>query len=86
MYVDLPKGQKKIVRMLIDTYFPYVKELLPIADQCREMGFTEEMTRLLVCFKLVGFRGKLYSGVQDGTLNGNHRGKPATGWDIQTMY
>ena len=45
----------------IDTYFPHVKELLPIADQCREMGFTEEMTRQLVCFKPVGFRGKLYS-------------------------
>ena len=44
----------------IDTYFPHVKELLPIADQCREMGFTEEMTRQLVCFKPVGFRGKLY--------------------------
>lgn len=45
----------------INTYFPHVKELLPIADQCREMGFTEEMTRQLVCFKPVGFRGKLYS-------------------------
>ena len=45
----------------IDTYFPHVKELLPIANQCREMGFTEEMTRQLVCFKPVGFRGKLYS-------------------------
>ena len=45
----------------IDTYFPHVKELLPIADQSREMGFTEEMTRQLVCFKPVGFRGKLYS-------------------------
>lgn len=45
----------------IDTYFPHVKELLPIADQCREMGFTEEMTRRLICFKPVGFRRKLYS-------------------------
>lgn len=45
----------------IDTYFPHVKELIPIADQCRKMGFTEEMTRQLVCFKPVGFRGKLYS-------------------------
>ena len=46
---------------LIDTYFPIVKELLPIAEQCREVGFTEEMTRQLVNFQPVGFRGKLYS-------------------------
>lgn len=45
----------------IDTYFPDVKELLPIADQCREVGFTEEMTRQLVNFQPVEFRGKLYS-------------------------
>lgn len=45
----------------IDTYFPIVKELLPIAEQCREVGFTEEMTRQLVNFQPVGFRGKLYS-------------------------
>ena len=29
----------------IDTYFPIVTELLPIAEQCREVGFTEELTR-----------------------------------------
>ena len=29
---------------LIDTYFPIVKELMPIAEQCREVGFTEETT------------------------------------------
>lgn len=45
----------------IDTYFPDVKELLPIAEQCREVGFTEEMTRLLVNFQPVRFNGKLYS-------------------------
>lgn len=45
----------------IDCYFPNVKELLPIAEQCREVGFTEEMTRQLVNFQPVGFRGKLYS-------------------------
>lgn len=45
----------------IDCYFPNVKELLPIAEQCREVGFTEEMTRQLVNFQHVGFRGKLYS-------------------------
>lgn len=45
----------------INTYFPDVKELLPIAEQCREVGFTEEMTRLLVNFQTVRFNGKLYS-------------------------
>ena len=45
----------------IDNYFPDIKELLPIAKQCREVGFTEEMTRQLVNFQPVGFRGKLYS-------------------------
>ncbi|MBP8089923.1 MAG: MobV family relaxase [Prevotella sp.] len=45
----------------IDTYFPDVKGLLPIANQCREIGFTEEMTRQLVNFQSVRFRGKLYS-------------------------
>ena len=45
----------------IDCYFPNVKELLPIAEQCREVGFTEEMTRQLINFQPVGFRGKLYS-------------------------
>lgn len=45
----------------IDCYFPNVKELLPIAEQCREVGFMEEMTRQLVNFQPVGFRGKLYS-------------------------
>lgn len=56
----------------IDTYFPHVKELLPIADQCREMGFTEEMTRQLVCFKPVGFRGKLYSKEHGKELKTEH--------------
>ena len=32
----------------IDTYFPIVTELLPIAEQCREVGFTEELTRQIV--------------------------------------
>ena len=45
----------------IDTYFPHVKELIPIAIQCRKLGFTEEMTRQLVNFQSVGFKGSLYS-------------------------
>ena len=46
---------------LIDTYFPIVKELLPIAEQCREVGFTEELTRRIVSLQPVGFKGRLYS-------------------------
>lgn len=39
---------------LIDTYFPIVKELMPIAEQCREVGFTEELTRRIVSLQLTG--------------------------------
>ena len=45
----------------IDTYFPIVTELLPIAEQCREVGFTEELTRRIVSLQPVGFKGRLYS-------------------------
>ena len=46
---------------LIDTYFPIVKELMPIAEQCREVGFTVELTRLIVRLLPVEFKGRLYS-------------------------
>ena len=45
----------------IDTYFPIVTELLPIAEQCREVGFTEELTRQIVTLQPVEFKGRLYS-------------------------
>ena len=45
----------------IDTYFPIVTELLPIAEQCREVGFTEDLTRQIVSLQPVGFKGRLYS-------------------------
>ena len=45
----------------IDTYFPIVTELLPIAEQCREVGFTEELTRQIVSLQPVVFKGRLYS-------------------------
>lgn len=45
----------------VSTYFPQVEKLLPIATECRELGFTEDMTRQLVNFQPVGFRGKLHS-------------------------
>ena len=46
---------------LIDTYFPIVKELMPIAEQCRKVGFTEELTRRIVSLQPVEFKGRLYS-------------------------
>ena len=46
---------------LIDTYFPIVRELIPIAEQCREVGFTEELTRRIVSLQPVEFKGRLYS-------------------------
>ena len=46
---------------LIDTYFPIVKELIPLAEQCREVGFTEELTRRIVSLQPVEFKGRLYS-------------------------
>ena len=46
---------------LIGTYFPIVKELMPIAEQCREVGFTEELTRRIVSLQPVEFKGRLYS-------------------------
>ena len=45
----------------IDNYFPDIKELLPIAEQCREVGFTEELTKRIVSLQPVGFKGRLYS-------------------------
>lgn len=56
---EITQYDEKLKR--IDTYFPNVKELLPLADQCRKVGFTEEMTRQLVNLQPVGFRGRLYS-------------------------
>ena len=46
---------------LIDTYFPIVKELIPIAEQYREVGFTEELTIRIVSLQPVEFKGRLYS-------------------------
>ena len=43
----------------IDTYFPIVTELLPIAEQCREVGFTEELTRRIVSLQPAEFKGRL---------------------------
>ena len=54
-----------------------IKDLLPIAEQCREVGFTEELTRLLAYFQPVGFRGKLHSR--------EHREKFGTAYSTATV-
>lgn len=76
---------------LIDTYFPIVKELMPIAEQCREVGFTEELTRRIVSLAPRGVQGKaLFKGVQrevqDGALNGNSGEEPAGERKIQAVH
>ena len=74
---------------LIDTYFPIVKELMPIAEQCREVGFTEELTRRIVSLQPVEFKA-LFKGVQgevqDGALNGNSGEEPAGERKIQAVH
>ena len=57
---------------LIDTYFPIVKELIPIAEQCREVGFTEELTRRIVSLQPVEFKGRLYSKEYKEKLRTEH--------------
>ena len=54
-----------------------IKDLLPIAEQCREMGFTEELTRLLAYFQPVGFRGNC--------IHGEHREKSGTAYSTATV-
>ncbi len=45
----------------IITYFPQVKIMTPIVNQCREMGLTKDKIAELVNFFPVQFSGKLYS-------------------------
>lgn len=56
----------------IDTYFPNIKELLPIADECKSLGFTKEMIKTLVNFQPVRFKGKLYSKEYDRKFEVNN--------------
>ncbi|MDR2887889.1 MAG: mobilization protein, partial [Bacteroidales bacterium] len=56
----------------INTYFPHVEELLPVAAECRDLGFTEDMTRQLVNFQPVRFNGKLYSREHNRKFEATH--------------
>ncbi len=56
--------------------------MLPIAEQCREVGFTEELTRLLAYFQPVRVQGKTaFTGtpgeVRNGIFNGNSKEESA---------
>ncbi len=41
--------------------FPKIKELLRIENLCKHIGFSEELTKMILQMKPVGFKGKLYS-------------------------
>lgn len=41
--------------------FPKIKELLRIENLCKHLGFSDELTKMILSMKPVGFKGKLYS-------------------------
>lgn len=45
----------------IHNLFPKLKELLRIENLCKHLGFSEELTKMILEMKPIGFRGKLYS-------------------------
>lgn len=45
----------------IHDLFPELKELLRIENLCKHIGFGEELTKMILDMKPVGFKGKLYS-------------------------
>ncbi|SBW03074.1 MobV family relaxase [uncultured Dysgonomonas sp.] len=45
----------------IHDLFPKVKELLRIENLCNHLGFSDELTKMILDMKPVGFKGKLYS-------------------------
>lgn len=56
----------------IERYFPDIPELLITARYCRHVGFTEEMTRRLVNFQEVGFKGSLFSSEYNQKYSTEH--------------
>ena len=45
----------------IHNLFPKLKELLRIENLCKHLGFSEELTKMILEMKPIGFKGKLYS-------------------------
>ena len=64
---DLASYKAEIAR-----YFPDIPELLIMARYCNHVGFTDEMTRMLVNFQEVGFKGSLYSPEHEQKYSTEH--------------
>ena len=45
----------------IHNLFPKLKELLRIENLCKHLGFSDELTKMILEMKPIGFKGKLYS-------------------------
>lgn len=45
----------------IHNVFPKIKKLLRIENICKHLGFSDELIKLILEMKPVGFKGKLYS-------------------------
>jgi hypothetical protein len=45
----------------IHSLFPKIKELLRIEKLCKYLGFSDELTKMILSMNPVGFKGKLYS-------------------------
>lgn len=45
----------------IHDFFPKLKELLRMENLCKHLGFSDELTKMILEMKPVGFKGKLYS-------------------------
>lgn len=45
----------------IHNLFPKLKELLRIENLCKHLGFSDELTKMILKMKPIGFKGKLYS-------------------------
>lgn len=45
----------------IHNFFPKLKELLRIENLCKHLGFSDELTKMILEMKPIGFKGKLYS-------------------------
>lgn len=54
-------GKLKQELSKIYSVFPKIKELLRIENLCKHLGFSEELTKVILDMKPLGFKGKLYS-------------------------
>lgn len=65
--ITIQKEQNSVVDKLkqelkkIHDVFPKIKELLRIENLCKHLGFSDELVKLILEMKPIGFKGKLYS-------------------------